>query len=313
MVRRRAHVVLKKQTEAPLSLEELQRRWKQLLGSYHLELQRDKNKVLITASDDKQAIVLNEALRVYSHCRKAMIGKGQFWPDWDYGAQKPYYKTDQMQHEWTVDVYGDELLARVERTQHENKLIVQPRHYKTVALCMKAMEKKVKQWLQLLAATKPTSVSDADVSVFQLTINRTTERTNLTVPKYMSLTFSSNLNFLLGYNRRNEIFVGKETFVSERRPSTLDELEQELFIYTDIVEETNYGDDKVTFLHHFLHNYPKTYCIVQQSFKPIVYLPLLHNFIGSITIKLLTSWRECVKINDSKTLLVLQFRRRKSQ
>ena len=175
---------------------------------------------------------------------------------------------------------------------------------------MEHMALKIKQWLQT-QATKPTAVTDADVSIFQLTISPTTHHTELIVPKYMSITFTPNLQVLLGFDQRTRTFAGgSEKYTGVHRPTTLDELEQEVFIYTDIVEETNYGDSRASFLNHFLHNYPRSYGIVQQTFEPIVYLPLLHNFIGNVSIKLLTSWRECITIAESKTLLVLQFRRR---
>ena len=299
-------IVIKPRTVHTYSLKVLKQRWKSLVPSkYSLSLtSSDRNKIIITNTDDAQVIVLNEAFRDVIKQSPVLVGGSGYWGTRPY-ATNPKFK-DHSSFEWTIDIYRNVLQTRTERRLHQYTLSIQPRQFTSVKLYLVDMEMKLRSWLQTLNA--------GAALVFRLTLDKVSKHVTLFVPKFLSITFSLNLLSLLGFRQHNGAsFIGRAKYTGDTAPGSLDQLERDLFIYADIVQETNYGDGKAIFLHHFLHSHSKSHGIVQQSFKPIVYLPLLHNFIGSITVKLLTTWHECVKITDSKTLLVLQFRRRKGQ
>ena len=171
------------------------------------------------------------------------------------------------------------------------------------------MKREITQWLSTLTTT--TNIISADsVSRFNLALNKQFY-IEMYLPENMTISFSPNVQSLLGFYLRSEPFRGdgvEKKFVGDILPSTLDKREQELFIYTDIAEEMNYGSDKFSILAQFIHKHDSEYGIVQKSFDPIIYLPLRHTSIREVTVKLLTSWRACASIADSKSLLVLQFR-----
>ena len=245
-----------------------------------------------------------------------MIGAGEFW------GISLYPSVDELlqhQHsEWVVEVYNDELEQTLGRQEVKHTLTIQPRHFDTATACIEHMSRAIDLWLFRLRLEEDVVLA-ASIKSFELKV-KDNLHVQLHVPQFMTIHFSPNLLALLGFLESHGYgpFTGGVSFTGSNRASTLNERERELFIYSDIIDETNYGTEKVSFLQHFIHrndannNSSSTTTsggIVQRTFDPIVHLPVAHKHFGSISIALLTVWRECLHITDTKTLVVLHFQK----
>ena len=279
---------------------------------------RDDNRIIIGTYSKFKTFVLNQPLRHCIRHYEVMIGTGEFW------GRNVYPSADELishqQSEWIVEVYNDELKEIQARQEVKHTLSLQPRQFPTAAMCIEYMSKAIALWLSKLQFGTDLALMES-IKTFVLKVKNNLH-VKLHVPPFMTIHFSPNLLALLGFIESHGYgpFFGGVSFTGSNRASSLDERERELFITSDIIEETSYGSEKVSFLQHFIHqrndkkflSLTKTTTngdIVQRTFDPIIHLPVAHKYITSINIELISVWRECLHITDTKTLVVLHFQK----
>ena len=133
--------------------------------------------------------------------------------------------------------------------------------------------------------------------------------TKLTVGEWINLKISRNLSFILGFDE--ERFRHGE-YLSKKLPATLQQREQHLFVLTDFIQSTTYGDAKIDVLEEFVHDdkgNEKT--IIEKRFHPITYNPVKRSYIENIQIQIVNEIFNPIFINDSKTIVILHLRKRK--
>ena len=154
---------------------------------------------------------------------------------------------------------------------------------------------------QALASTYNENFHKCELSLFK-------NHTKLDVGKWLSLTISNNLSFLLGFDQ-TKFETGN--YLSKRLPATLEQREQHLFVLTDFIQSTSYGDEKVDILQEFVHEGDsEEKRIIEKRFHPISYSPVKCSYIENIKIQLVNEIFNPIFIHDSKTIVILHLRKR---
>ena len=130
--------------------------------------------------------------------------------------------------------------------------------------------------------------------------------TKLELPQHTQLELSPNLVSILGFDQST---FQDATHLGSILPATLDKREQEIFIYLDIVDLMNFGNEKRHMIQHFVHSKDASYGIVERFFDPIIYQPIAKNVIESLTLQFLGAHQQLLTIKDSKSIVTLQFRK----
>lgn len=298
VVQKEKSIVLKERGVPPLSKVDFLQQWEQQITKpYGIQAKFVKgDKLIIINSNANMTLVLHQYLQMYCHHPEALISSGEFWPNNEYGKRSDNvtYVVNHDDIEWVIEVYKDDLSYTKDESIEKLALELMPRKYYTETLLAEAIETQVNEWL-----TKYTNE--------RIGFEVKERFTHLTLPKDMTLKLSSNLQLLFGYECCS--YSMKGTYVSQIAAAMLDKREQELYIHVDVVNQTNYGTSKNQILQHFIHNMDKNYGVVERRFQPILYLPVIRNFIESISVKILNLWNDCVYMKDSKTILVLHFRK----
>ena len=120
----------------------------------------------------------------------------------------------------------------------------------------------------------------------------------------LTVRFSKNLSYLLGFPNK----ILKDTAISIRGVTSLSNRKRQLFVLTDAIKPTAYGNQKLQILQNFVHNSTGDE-IIEKHFNPIVYLPVMHNYIDMIQIQLTDDLHQPLPIKDSKTIVTLYFRK----
>lgn len=141
---------------------------------------------------------------------------------------------------------------------------------------------------------------------FQLTIENS--HVKLMLGKYLqTLTVSENLSYILGFKERIlATLTTKPIAIQPVSYSNIDSMH--LLIKTSLITSTAYGNQHIPFIQSFIsQDWQQN--VVEKRFNPLVYYPLRTNYITNITINIVNDKDETVKIDDSKTLVVLYFRK----
>ena len=120
----------------------------------------------------------------------------------------------------------------------------------------------------------------------------------------MSVCFSKNLTHLLAFPSK----LLKDTTTSMRDVTPLINRKRQLYVLTNVIKPTAYGNQKLQILQDFVHRNTGAE-IAQRHFNPIVYLPVMSNYIDMIQIQLTDELHQPLPIKDSKTIVTLYFRR----
>lgn len=78
-----------------------------------------------------------------------------------------------------------------------------------------------------------------------------------------------------------------------------------------MIKPTAIGIHKLQILQDFLHH-PTGEKIIEKRFDPIVYLPIMTNYMDTINIQLTNEFYKPIPIKDSKTIATLYFRKVKA-
>jgi len=127
----------------------------------------------------------------------------------------------------------------------------------------------------------------------------------LTLGKWLDVSFSKNLSYLLGFPEN--IIIAKE-LSSMREVTALTNSKQQLFLLSNVIKPTAIGNHKLQILQDFLHN-PNGEKIIEKRFDPLVYLPIMSNYMDTLDIQLTDESFKPIPIKDSKTIATLYFRK----
>jgi len=144
---------------------------------------------------------------------------------------------------------------------------------------------------------------DTERHHFQMEIKK--NHTILNLGKWLRVQVSNNLRVLFGL-RGNYFTPGINYGV--RLVTSLNYNEERLYILADFISETLIGERHVNILREFTHVSSGEFQF-ERRFYPLIYLPVTKNFIDQIHIQLTNATFKPLKLRDSKTILLLHFRR----
>ena len=128
------------------------------------------------------------------------------------------------------------------------------------------------------------------------------------LPPRTSLTLSKNLAKTLGFDYTT---LSGLRHLSTNLPMTRDRQEQDMFIYSDLCDPLHYGNEQRRILQHFVHAKDSEEALIEKWFEPIVYQPLMKQYIDKIKIQILNSDMLPQTMRD-KTIVTLNFRKKLS-
>ena len=224
-----------------------------------------------------------------------ILGKGTTWAQRAIKLDRDY--TSQA---WYIDIYSTELRVLEEKKDHQFVLNVYPKQYESVKAAMKHVTDEVKRQLKEKLKTE----YDVLMHRFELKLSEN-GYTKLVLGRDLGLHFSPIFHYLFALPRVT--LRGTEIHGTRHIGDTLN-LDRQLFILSNVAKTTALGKSRLPILQSFIHKAKKR-TLIEKRFEPIVYLPLMTNYIDMIEIQLVNTDYEPVKIADSKTVLCLYFRK----
>ena len=292
VIHQEAEIILKKRGEDLLARDELIKRWNKQVRPYiQCKLYfSDQGKCIIYLLDEKSAIIMDKNMAStvsHPHC---IFGSSEYWGWYLYGEKQDNPK----EHEWSIKIYKNRLRKGYEYRHSEFDYEVYPRRHSVTSILeelSKGLSKRLRENIKFKVEIK-----------FSLEDNYT----KIELPHGSFIEMTSNLAKMLGFDQ-TKFETGNH--ISRILPATLDQREQEIFVYTDLCDPLSYGNQQRQIFQNFVHNKDKDYGIVEKWFEPIHYQPLMKQNIDLITIKLLDRTGQPLPIMNGKTVVTLQFRR----
>ena len=294
-------IILKKKGEDVPLKEEFVKRWQTLVTTPYGVTLKDKNDklVMLLPKDKKVAVYPNIPLMYYIHHNSAIFSDGgEIWPSYAYGLRKNYFSDTSIDYEWEVTLYQDELARITQPHYHIFEIDLYPRHYSTID--------KLLDHLNHVVDKRMNEVMKENRKKSQVTFNMRDLYVHMTLNDIRSVRFSENFAYLLGYEL-SIYFEGE--YLGDRLPIMLDKIEQQMFIHLDCIEATNYGISKEQHLQQFVHSAGQDYGIIEKRFEPMTYFPIMRNYMDQITVTIMNVFSKPISIKDSKTILILHFRK----
>ena len=232
--------------------------------------------------------------QVIAH-EKPVFGIGTTW-----GTRKVNTKVGKESEDWYIDVYSADmkLVDGKGKTPFHFTVDLFPYRYTTTKELLDATNNIVKT--KLMKELKEKYISSEHKFSLKLDSN---SYCKLTLGKHLQTCFSKNLQHLLALPetclKQNQSVrpLGKEL-----------NRQQRLFLLSNIARPTAYGEERLQILRSFLHSDEKA-SMMEKRFDPIVYLPLMTNFIDTVELQLTNEDYFPIKIDDNKTLVCLYFRK----
>ena len=253
-------------------------------------------KLIIDCFDSNIAIQFSSDLvKIVGH-RKPIFGRSTTWSHHIAKMTKGH-----ATEAWYIDIFSLLPTPLHEIVHQEFTVSVYPWHYNLIENAMTYINMQVKKALE----KKLKKIYDSKDHQFELTFDQN-GHSKVTLGPKIRIDFSENLHRLFAITKI--ISEEKTEFHSARQLTHEMQREDRLFLHTNIVKATAYGERELPILQSFLHK-PKSKYIVQKHFQPLVYLPLLHRTISVINLKLTNAEYQPIKINDYTTIVCLYFRK----
>ena len=302
VVKRKARITLKTKSEKPLNLAALVKRWNETIGKTYGETASTKsNKFIVIKRNPKLTLYFSPSICRVIKRHAPLIGVDTFWGDKAYSIPARV-----VEDVWYVDIYGDEIKDNLHTYQHhgDHLFTVTPRQYATVEDFINwlnpYMVKVCKNWLREYKY---------DEQLHEIKFSIVKERTIVTLGANIKCFISRNLMKMFGFT--TQVLAGPK-IVGIEAPMTLDKREQHLYIQSDsLIKAVSFGNTKEFIMRDFIHNKDSSYGIIEKLFEPILYHPVMKKYISVIHIAITNGLRECIHLEDTKTLVTLIFRRRK--
>ena len=288
-----AVVIIKKSNEDFLSREELIKRWNDNVRSkIKSKLEFKSNKVVISLYNHKSAIMFNTYFEKVISQEQILMGHGEFWGNHHYGPRRDL--PNPGEGEWKITIYKDDMKKTLSVTHHWLDYELYLRNI-TISDLLTSLSTNLTKLLQ-------SNTKDKSEIIFSLDNNLT----KMILPPDTTITFSNNLRKTLGFKQCE--MSGIE-HISTNLPITRDRQEQDMLIYTDLCDPVQYGNEKRRILQYFIHAKQDKELLIEKWFEPIVYQPLMKQYIDKITLQILS--RDMVpQVMRDKTIVTLHFRKR---
>lgn len=204
-----------------------------------------------------------------------------------------------IREQWYIDIYNSDL----ETTDHYEKVSVDFYFRLRPFPSMTSMLSYINQSINTLIKNKTQNGYDIEKHAFILT--QSNQRITLNLGRWLNLVCSSNVSQLLGFDKRT---FDSGSHVGTTPPFLTNEQSQRVLLTTDVIDYISYGDQKLRVLQDFVHVI-KGCDIIEKRFQPLSFIPIIRNYIDTISIQLINEEHEQITAKDVKTVVVLHFKR----
>lgn len=217
-------------------------------------------------------------------------------------ARSSYLMTQQnlTQQEWYIDIFSNQFDLNSEESHYESFTFLFPWRFKNHKKLYAYINQTVSKHLKKKLKHKYDTVKHS----FVLSVLND-DRCLLTLGDWLNVHFSKNLSYLLGFPEK---FIQERKLASMREVEALTNRKKQLFLLSNVIKPTAIGSHKLQILQDFLYSY-KGERIIEKRFDPIVYLPIMNNYLDMIHIQLTDDSFKPIPIKDSKTIVTLYFRK----
>ena len=263
--------------------------------SKDINFRSQSKKLIVDILTNNYAIVFSPGLAYSSGHEKPLFGTGCYW---GWGKANLISKENDSQ-EWYIDIYTTNMKYDAEPINYSLDFVFFPWKFNSMKKFLKTVNGRVKRTLK----RRLKNSYNEYLYKFELSLD-SKHYSQLNMGKRLQARFSPNLHHLLGYG--NTPLTGKSQGM--RPLSNKIDRDKKLFILSNIARPTAYGDQHLQILQSFIHK-NETAIMTEKRFDPIVYLPLMTNFIDMVEIQLADEDYKPVNINDTKSLVCLYFRK----
>jgi len=223
-----------------------------------------------------------------------LFGGDSFWSRQSIDISKKYQ--NQL---WYVNIYSTELNSKREKRVIPVSFDLFPRQQSSLKDVIEDINRISKSKIK---ETTKGNVHD-EHHHFELAI--IDGYTTMKMGKWLTARFSYNLSSLLGLEG---VSFPSGVTTGIRALTSLHYHEEQLFILTDFIKDLSVGDRYIPILREFNHSSDDKRQ-VERRFFPVVYVPVTKSFIDQIHIQITDGTFKPITITDSKTILLLHFRR----
>jgi len=270
------------------------------------------NKMILSNKDPKTMVSFSHSFQTSFNHWRPLIGKSTRW-----ATYVTPMNIDFPEGSIFLDIYSDELEISPTLKTGDLYLELFPWNYVTnntlVTYLNTTVVKRLKSELK--------DHYDKEKHLFHLNITNDFQIKFL-IGLQLTAYFGKKLSHLLGlqneflptlYDHRLQQYYNDNksdiSILGYRSMVNVQKRQRQLFILCSIIKPTAYGVNHLPILRDFVHENVNDLSINEIRFDPIIYLPLKSNFIDTIDIQLTDSDYHPVKMNDSKTIITLFFRK----
>ena len=255
------------------------------------------NKVVLHHYTADHALVFSPEMAKSLHHLEPLI---RHQTRWSYSV---YHSTKKMESEhWYVDIYDEEMESTVISFIERVKFEFQPRLFSTVADMLTFLNEGV------ISMLKEKLQDEYNIEKHSFTLTTSAQRITLNLGSWLQMSCSPNIAQMLGLGYRH--FSAGRSHIGTTTPITAYDRVQRVLLMTDIIESISYGNQRLRVLQDFVHTIKGT-DIIEKRFQPLSFLPVLRNYIDTISIQLVNEDQQQITAKDVKTVVVLHFQRLK--
>lgn len=221
-----------------------------------------------------------------------------------WGLEGPVFKSVTEAQVWYVDIYSKNMEMTSLMETFNITINVSPWKYDSKRKVLLYLNRAVTQ--EIRSQLKNSWKESEHEFKFNLDLS---DFCSLKIGNMIDVTHvSSNLITLLGipsppWKTTTQIIKAMKTM------SPIHNRSRQLYLLSDMIQTTKFGNDEVHILKDFLHDNVNHKRVIMKSFYPINYVQLRQLQLDHIHLRLVDEHFHDVKIKDSKTLVTLYFQR----
>ena len=252
------------------------------------------NKVILHHLEDVKALVFSSYLSERIDHNQPLIHRQTRW------SQKVYrFKEGMLGEHWYVVLYSTEMQSVVKKHSQHTSFKYQPRLFATVERMISFLNENV------ISILKAKLEDKYNVEKHKFSLSSNDQRVSLNLGSWLQLSCSPNVTQMLGFDKHK--FNGGN-YVGTFAPRKASNRVQRVLLMTDVIESISYGNQRLQILQDFVH-YIKGAEIIEKRFQPLSFVPVMRNYIDTITIQLVNEEQQQITAKDVKTVVVLHFQR----
>lgn len=275
------------------------------IDNIQIEIKAHNKKLILYLFSHNLAVTFSEDFYKRFRHPESYFRRGEFWA---YSAAD--LTTDCSNEYWYIDIYLDELAMTKTKKISRIPFSLKVREFYDIRDVAAAINRisaiKMKEIMKLQVLDEQHKF---DISIVN-------NKSKLTIGSWIRMQWSKNLAYMFGFDEKE---FSSGDYNSIKHIGTLNQLESYLFITTNLIQPTAYGDQKLRAIQDFVHEHESSSSsngentnkneLIEKSFYPMTFFPVSNNYINEVRVQITNELMQPIKIIDSKTLLIFYFRK----